>query len=206
VKSFPVLVIVGLLALTLQGAIARSIPPPWCPDLAWLVVVALGLRWPRVLPGAIAAVILGYSMDLVSGSLMGQHALMRLLTFLAAALAARQLDLSGGLPVSIFVFLSTFVYGLAVVATLSFFVGVGGIDFRVVVDALCHGIANVLAAGPVLSLVERVLARLSDEEVARRAPLFIGGPGRFLGGPGRYMGSQSMGSSNSNGIGRGRMR
>jgi rod shape-determining protein MreD len=174
VKSFPVLLLVGFLALILQGAIARTIPPPWCPDLGWLVVVALGLRWPRFLPGLFAAVILGYSMDLVSGSLMGQHALMRLLTYLAAALAARQLDLSGGLPVAILVFGSTVVYGVAVVGVLSFFVGSEGVDLFVLLDAICHGVANVLAAGPVLSLVERVLVRLSDEEVGRRAPVKIG--------------------------------
>ena len=173
-KSFPVLLVFGFLALILQGAIGRTIPPPWCPDLGWLVVVALGLRWQRFLPGVIAAVTLGYGMDLLSGSLMGQHALMRLMTYLAAALGARQLDLSGGIPVSIFVFSSTLVYGVVVVATLSFFVGAGGVDLKVLVDALCHGVANVVAAGPVISLVDRILVRLSDEEVGRRAPLSFG--------------------------------
>jgi rod shape-determining protein MreD len=174
VKSFPALLLVGFLALVLQGALARMIPPPWCPDLGWLVVVALGLRWPRFVPGLFVAVILGYSMDLVSGSLMGQHALMRVLTYLAAALAARQLDLSGGLPVAILVFGATVVYGVTVVALLSFFVGSEGVDFSVLVDAMGHGIANVIAAGPVLALVERILVRLSDEEVGRRAPVKIG--------------------------------
>jgi rod shape-determining protein MreD len=173
-KSFPVLLGVGFLALIFQGAVARMIPPPWCPDLGLLVVVALGLRWPRFLPGVLAAVMLGYGMDLVSGSLMGQHALMRLLTYLAAALAARQLDLSGGIPVSIFVFGATLVYGVVVVAMLSFFVGAGGVDLRVLADAFCHGIANVVAVGPVISVVERILFRLSDEEVGRRAPLSMG--------------------------------
>lgn len=172
-KSFPVLLAVGFLALILQGAVARTIPPPWCPDLGWLVVVGLGLRWQRFLPGVIAAVTLGYGMDLLSGSLMGQHALMRLLTYLAAALAARQLDLSGGIPVSIFVFTSTLVYGVVVVATLSLFVGAGGVDFQVLMDAFCHALANVIAAGPIISLVERILVRLSDEEVGRRAPISL---------------------------------
>lgn len=180
-KSFPALLLVGFGALILQGAMARSVPPPWCPDLGWLVVVALGLRWPRLLPGAVAAVVLGYGMDLVSGSLMGQHALMRLLTYLAAALAARQLDLSGGLPIGIFVFLSTIVYGVVVVGTLSFFVGAGGVDFGTLVDAVCHGFVNVLAAGPMISIVERILVRLSDEEVGRRAPLSMGMHRRSVG-------------------------
>lgn len=173
-KSFPVLIVLGFLALMVQGAIARMLPPPWCPDLGWLVVVALGLRWPRFLPGALAAMTLGYGMDLVSGSLMGQHAFLRLLTYLAAAFAARQLDLSGGIPTSIFVFAATMVYGVSVVSMLSFFVGAEGFDFRVLSDAFCHGLANVVAAGPVISLVERILVQFSDQEVARRAPLSMG--------------------------------
>jgi rod shape-determining protein MreD len=174
VKTFLALLGMGLLALILQGAIARAISPPWCPDLAWLVVVAVGLRWPNVLSGICLAVILGYSMDLVSGSLMGQHALMRLLTFLAAALAARQLDLSGFVAVLILVFGMTLFYGVAMVGVLTFFVDAEGIGLPVLADAFCHGLANVVAMGPVLSLVERLLMRLSDEEIGRRAPLTIG--------------------------------
>jgi rod shape-determining protein MreD len=174
VKTFLALLGIGLLALILQGAIARTIPPPWCPDFAWLVVVAVGLRWPSVLSGIWLAVILGYAMDLVSGSLMGQHALMRLLTFLAAALAARQLDLSGAVAVSILVFGMTLFYGVAVVAVLTSFVDAKGIGLPVLTDAFCHALANVVAMGPVLSLVERLLMRFSDEEIGRRAPLKIG--------------------------------
>ena len=173
-KTFLALLGVGILALILQGAIARTLSPPWCPDLAWLVVVAVGLRWPSVLSGICLAVILGYSMDLVSGSLMGQHALMRLLTFLAAALAARQLDLSGSVAVSILVFGMTIFYGIAVVGVLMFFVGAEGVGLPVLADAFCHALVNVIAMGPVLSLVEWLLMRLSDEEIARRAPLTIG--------------------------------
>ena len=167
-KAFPALLGVGLLALILQGALARIITPPWCPDLALLVVIALGLRWPRFLSGVFLAMILGYAMDLVSGSLMGQHALLRLLTYLAAALAGRQLDLTGGLPVSILVFGTTFVYGIVIVSLLSFFVGSEGLSLTVLIDAFCHSIANVVAAGPMLSVVERVQARFSDDEAGRR--------------------------------------
>ncbi|HKK50298.1 MAG TPA: hypothetical protein VKA74_01865, partial [Myxococcota bacterium] len=70
-KSFLAILALGLLALIGQGALARLLPPPWCPDIAWLVVVALGLRWPHFLSGLLLAVLLGYAMDLVSGSLMG---------------------------------------------------------------------------------------------------------------------------------------
>ena len=173
-RTTAALLATGLVALMLQGALARTLPPPWCPDLAWLVVVAIGLRWPSFLSGVCLAVVLGYAMDLVSGSLMGQHALMRLLTYLAAAVAARQLDLSGGFPVAILVFAMTFVYGVVAVAVLSFFVGSEGIGLPVVGDALAHGLANVVAAGPVLAVVERILARVSEEELGRRGPIAMG--------------------------------
>lgn len=173
-KSASALFLLGLAALVVQGALARLIPPPWCPDFAWLVVIAMGLRWPSFLPGVLLAVALGYAMDLLSGSLMGQHALLRWVSYLAAALAARQLDLSGGLPAGLFVFGLTLAYGFATTSMLSFFVGLPGVGMGNLGSAAAHGIVNVLAMGPVLGLVERILARFSDEEVGRRAPMPLG--------------------------------
>ena len=101
---------------------------------------------------------------------MGQHALLRIITFLAAALAARQLNLSGGLPVSIFVFVMTLVYGIATVMMLSFFVGAAWTGIEVLGAALAHSFANIIAAGPVIRVIERIVERFSDEEVGRRSP------------------------------------
>jgi rod shape-determining protein MreD len=171
VKAVLVVFLLGFAALIVQGALARTIPPPWCPDLALLVVIGVGLRWPGFLAGVFVAVPLGYAMDLLSGSLMGQHAFMRLVTYLIAAVASRQLDLSGGLPVAIFVFGMTVFYGLGIVATLSFFVGSDAIGSDVLTSALGHGVVNVVAAGPMIGLVERVLTRFSDDEIGRRGPL-----------------------------------
>lgn len=164
----------GLAALIVQGALARLLTPPWCPDLAWLVVVALGLRWPSLLSGALLAVALGYSMDLVSGSLLGQHALLRLASYLAAAIAARQLDLSGGLPVAVFVIALTVVYGLSTVTMLALLVDASWSGLRVVGTALAHGVVNVIAIGPVLGAVEGLIARFADEDAARRGPVPLG--------------------------------
>lgn len=173
-KSALAVLLLGLAALIVQGALARTLAPPWCPDLAWLVVVGLGLRWPGFLSGVLLALLLGFAADLVSGSLMGQHALMRLVTYFAAAIAARQLDLSGAIPVAIFVFGMTFVYGLAIVSTLAFFVGSDGVGLDFFGPTAAFAIVNVLAAGPMIGLVERLLARFSDEDSMRRAPLPIG--------------------------------
>ena len=173
-KSALIVFLAGIAALVFQGALARTLSPPWTPDFAWLVVVGIGLRWPTVLTGLLLATVLGYSMDLLSGSLMGQHALLRIATFLAAALAARQLDLSGGIPVGIFVFTMTLAYGFATVMMLSFFVGAPWPAISILGTALAHAFVNLVAAGPMIRLVERILERFSDEEVGRRAPLPLG--------------------------------
>ncbi len=167
-KSFIAILGLGLLALVGQGVLARALPPPWCPDLVWLWVIALGLRWPSFLSGLLVAALLGYAQDLLSGSLMGQHALFALLSYLAAALAARQLDLSGAFPVLILVFVARVLHGLAMVATLALFVDSPGVDLHVVGQAIAHAMANVVAALPVLAGVERLRARLLEEELGRR--------------------------------------
>ncbi len=180
-KSILTVFLLGFAALIVQGALARTIPPPWCPDLAWLVVIGVGLRWPGFLSGMFVAVPLGYAMDLLSGSLMGQHAFMRLVSYLMAAAASRQLDLSGAPAVSIFVFGMTLLYGLGIAATLSLFVGSNAMGFDVMTSSLGHAVANVIAAGPMIALVERVIARFSDEEVGRRATLPVGTQRRSIG-------------------------
>ena len=91
-KATLAVLLLGFAALVVQGALARTIPPPWCPDLALLVVIGVGLRWPGFLAGLLIAVPLGYAMDLLSGSLMGQHAFMRLVTYMIAAVASRTAD------------------------------------------------------------------------------------------------------------------
>lgn len=180
-KSILAVLLLGFAALIVQGALARTIPPPWCPDLAWLVVIGVGLRWPGFLAGLFVAVPLGYATDLLSGSLMGQHAFLRLISYLMAAAASRQLDMSGGPAVAIFVFGMTILYGLGIVATLSFFAGSDAIGFDLLTSAFGHAIANVIAAGPMIALVERLLVRFSDEEVGRRATLPMRNPRRSIG-------------------------
>ena len=112
----------------------------------------------------------------------GQHALLRLVTYLAAAAASRQLDLSGAVPVAIFVFAMSIAYGLALVSTLSFFAGSDGPGLDFFGTAVAFAFVNVLAAGPTIAAVDRVVARFADEEVGRRGSIPLGyGPRRGLG-------------------------
>ena len=118
----------GLAALVLQGALATLLPPPWCPDLALLVLIGIGLRWQGFAGGLLLAALLGFATDLLSGSLLGQHALLDLFAFSGTVIAARQLNLRGTWPLAFFALVVTFLYGLVMLAITGFFVG--GVELR----------------------------------------------------------------------------
>ncbi len=146
----------GLLALVVQGALATMLPPPWCPDLGLLVVLSIGLRWRGLALGLALAAALGFAADWLSGSLVGQHALLRLIAFTSAFLAGRQLNLKGSLPLVVFVSSVSFVYGLAVYAVLGFFVGDGVPGFSWLLDGVWHALVNGAVAPWVFAVVTRV--------------------------------------------------
>jgi len=178
VKSTLAVLALGLLAIMVQGALARALLPPWCPDLAWLVVVGIGLRWPGLVSGFVIAALLGFAMDAVSGSLLGQHALLRAVGYLAAAVVARQLDLSGGIPIALLAFALSLAYGFGIVATRSLFLGPESFGVESLALAVAQAFVNMLCAGPVVGLVERIVNRFADEEMTRRGAFALGYPGR----------------------------
>jgi len=177
VRRASALLVVGILALVLQGVLATFVAPPLCPDLGLLVVLAIGLRWRGLASGFAIAAVLGYVADLLSGSLFGLHALLRLLAFATALLAARQLNLRGALPLAIFAAAVTAAYGLAALALTGFFTGAPVIDLSWQSRLAIHALINALFAAPLSSLVGVVYGAVGDEEtrrgsrpVARRTP------------------------------------
>ena len=160
---------VGLLALVIQGALATVLPPPWCPDLGLLLVLCLGLRWRGLALGLALAFVLGFSADLLSGSLLGQHALLRLVAFATAFVAGRQLNLRGGIPLVAFVSTVTFVYGIAVALLSAFFLDTGWPPASKWFDALIHSVVNGLVAPWVLAGVNRLSVWAGDEDGAVRS-------------------------------------
>lgn len=183
-KSSLAVIALGLAALVVQGALTRAVPPPWTPDLAWLVVVGLGLRWPGFVSGFVIAALLGFAMDAVSGSLIGQHALLRIATYLATALVSRQLDLSGGIPIAFTTFVLSLAYAVGIVATRRVFLGAEAIGLETAALAVARAFVDMLCAVPVVAVVERIVARFADEEIARRSGLLLG-HAAYGGRPGR---------------------
>jgi rod shape-determining protein MreD len=159
---------VGLIALMVQGALSTIIPPPWCPDLALIAVVCMGLRWRGLAGGLVLAASLGFAADLLSGSLMGQHGLLRLFVFVAAFFAGRQLNLKGSLPLALFVGVVTLVYGLLLYLVSDFFIGGAGATWRFAIELTQHAIINALVAPRIFSVVTRASVWSGDDDTASR--------------------------------------
>ena len=83
-------------------------------------MICIGLRWQGLAPGLALAYLLGSSADVLSGSLMGLHALLSMLTFLSAVFAGRQLNLKGLFPLMAFAASVSLFYGLALYAVSIF--------------------------------------------------------------------------------------
>jgi cell shape-determining protein MreD len=165
------LVALGVLAPMLQGAAGTFVPARFCPDLALLLVVALGLCWRSTSGGLLLAAGLGYATDLLSGALLGQHALLRVLEFLAARLASHHLNLRGPLPQSVFVAGLAAANGLALGALTSFFAAGFGPGWISAGDVWPQALVDALCAPFAVRGVERLLARLGDEDARRLLPL-----------------------------------
>jgi cell shape-determining protein MreD len=168
VKRASTLLGLGIAALVLQGAIATILPPPWSPDLALLVLIGIGLRWNGIAGGLMLAAFLGYATDLLSGSLLGQHALLDLFAFVATVAATRQLNLRGSWPLAFFASVLTLVYGLGMLAISGFFVG--GVELRLgwlgaqVIHAAVGGVF-----APAVSAVVGRAASWADDEPGHRS-------------------------------------
>lgn len=166
-KQVAALWAVGVLALIIQGALARVLPPPLCPDLGFLVVVGIGSCWRGFTSGLVLVAVLGWAADLYSGSLFGQTALLRMIAFCAALLASRQLNLKGPGPLILFTAGLTVVCGIVSQILSAAFVSASGLGVFGFFSLGLHAVANALAAPLVVALVQRVWAWSSDESGGR---------------------------------------
>ena len=161
-KRVLALLAIGALAPMIQGAIGTFIPLHYCPDLGLLLVVGLGLCWRSTAGGIALSAALGLIADLLSGSLLGQHMLLRIFAFGAARACSRQLNLRGVIPRVTFVMGLTVVTALGTGALTAFF-GVGrGVDGEMLRELVPHALINGAFAPLGLWLVERITNWLSE--------------------------------------------
>ena len=165
--------LIGVLLMISQGALARWLPPPFCPDFGLLLVICLGLRWPTFSTGVLLSAVLGFSADLLSGSLMGQQALLQILVFTASFVAGRQFNLRGSVPLMGFVVVMSFLYGVTLYLLSFFFMGAAvGSGEGWLVDNVWHSMTNAIFSPLVLLLCARIFVWVIGEEANER-PLRI---------------------------------
>lgn len=168
----------GLLALIVRGAAAGFFPSVWLPDVGLLVVLAIGVTRAGA-RGLILSAALGYTADVLAGSLFGQHALLWILAFAATRVAARQLDLRRLLPFAVFAAGITALDGAGLVMATRFFAGTASIDTRFLGDLAAQVGVNAFVAPLVRALAWGILEAIGVDERARR-PLWFQ-PGRHAG-------------------------
>lgn len=95
------LIVCAAVAWIVQGTLASLLPGALVPDLTLIATVAVAVSAPPV-AGLCFAAGIGFGADLLSGALLGQHALLRLLVFIATRLLGAHFDLRPGLPLAIF--------------------------------------------------------------------------------------------------------
>jgi cell shape-determining protein MreD len=167
-KTGLALLALGALAPMLQSALAPYLSAALCPDFGLLLVVALGLSGRSVAGGLLFSGFVGFVADLLSGALLGQHALLRVLAFVAARIANLHVNLVGVGVKGIFVAVLTVLNGLAMGGITAFFspgAGFAAIGAR---ELVLGALVNALAAPFVTLVVSFALTRLDDEGGGRR--------------------------------------
>ncbi len=163
-KRIFALLAIGALAPMIQGAAGTFVPLRYCPDLGLLLVVGLGLCWRSTTGGVVLSAALGFIADLLSGSLLGQHTLLRIFAFGAARACSQQLNLRGAIPQAIFVVVLTVVTALGTGALTAFFDAGPGVDGEMLRELIPHALINGAFAPLGVWLIERISNWLNEIE------------------------------------------
>jgi rod shape-determining protein MreD len=166
VRRAAIVLAVGGFATAAQGALDPLLPGFLVPDYSLLACVAAALLLGPV-EGLLVAAALGLFGDALSGSLLGQQALMRTFEFALTRAVSAQLDLMRSLPLAWFVLaLATLdAFGMALLTRV--YLG----PFALVEGPLTAVGWRVLACAliaPIFTRVTRSLAERLDETEARR--------------------------------------
>ena len=156
----------------LEGALAPFLPAAFRPDLPLLVLFALALAWRNTATGLVLASVCGFVVDLFSGALLGQNALLSVLAFVAARVLFVNVSMIGALPQMVFAAGLTAVHAIGVVGLTTFFTP--GADLALLRPGvvLPRVVVNALVAPLVSSLVSGLVAWVIGEDIGRR-PLRI---------------------------------
>ena len=170
-KKILVLGALGVLGPIVQGAVSPYLPRGLCPDAGLLLVVAIGLVLRSTLSGVLLAAWVGFVSDLLSGSLLGQHAIARVGAFGVARLAGLQMNLQGGFAQIVLMGAVTIVSSALLAGLTEFFSSGATAPMASPMEIGWHAAVNALCAPIAVAFVGRVVRGLGDEDGRRVLPL-----------------------------------
>ena len=161
------LALLGALGLMLQSAAALWLQARALPDLGLWVVVGLAVCVRSPVIGVSLAALLGYVTDLLSGTLLGQNALLCLAAYGVSRGLASSFNLRGPFSLALFATLLSVAHAAALHGLAAFFsrqwvAAPGSLE-----DLGIHAVANAIAAPFVIALVSRVASWLGDDDSGR---------------------------------------
>jgi rod shape-determining protein MreD len=168
VKRAGALLGLGVLAPMLQGGLAPFVPQGLFPDLSFLLVVSIGLCWRSAVGGLLLAAATGFVCDLLSGALLGQHALLRVFAYGTARYASDQVNLRSPGAQMVFVAILTGINALAMGSLTAFFSPGTAVQWIGFWELVLVTATNALTAPLVTAFVGTLVARLGDDEAGRR--------------------------------------
>lgn len=169
-RQLAALAALAVAALVVQGAGAALLPAAVVPDLTLLVAVTGAVVFHPV-PGLLLAAGVGYGADLLSGSLLGAHALLRVLVFAATLVMAGQFQLARGLPITICVAGLTVVDAVLLGVLGSVFQGLPFLGVAALAPIATRAVATALLAPWALGVVSHLRERWLEGEARREVRL-----------------------------------
>jgi rod shape-determining protein MreD len=108
------LLLLGVLLSMLRSALATVFPSYLCPDFGLLLAAGMGYRL-RAVRGLWMAALLGYCVDLLSATLLGEHAVIYTIVFLLMYLGNRQIHLWGAMRLALAAALLSVLHGFLLI-------------------------------------------------------------------------------------------
>lgn len=160
----------GCLAVLVQGGLAHVLPAYAVPDLSLLLTLSAALVLGAG-AGLIVAAGVGLGGDMVSGTLLGQLACLRLLELVFTRGIAGQLDLRRGLALVVFAFALVWIDGLGQAGLSWLFLGAFPLQPGELLTLALRAAATAPFAPLIAGLVRRLCDRLDESEARREMRL-----------------------------------
>lgn len=160
----------GLFGIILQGALAHVLSPLVLPDLGLLVVLASALFLGPA-EGLLVAAALGLMSDVLSASLLGEFACVRILEFVLTRAVGGKLDLRRGLPFTVYTLAILPLDAALVLGLTRLFLGPLPLDGAALLAPLERALPTVLLAAPLARGIRGLIHHLGQAKARREMRL-----------------------------------